>query len=53
MGRPTTVTDEVKTDIRKLHKRGVGMLKIAKQLGCCVSTVQRVLAAGGPPSGGF
>lgn len=31
--------------IRELRGKGLGKLKIARQLGCGVSTVQRVLAA--------
>jgi DNA invertase Pin-like site-specific DNA recombinase len=44
LGRPM-VSDTVEGDIRKLRANGLGKLKIAKQLGCGVSTVQRVLAA--------
>jgi DNA invertase Pin-like site-specific DNA recombinase len=45
IGRPTSVTGKTEARIRELRAKGVGMLKIAKQLGCGVSTVQRVLAA--------
>jgi len=44
IGRPTSVTDATKNAIRDKHAAGMGMLKIARQLGCGVSTVQRVLA---------
>jgi DNA invertase Pin-like site-specific DNA recombinase len=44
LGRPP-VSSAVEADIRKLRVKGLGKLKIAKQLGCGVSTVQRVLAA--------
>jgi DNA invertase Pin-like site-specific DNA recombinase len=45
IGRPVV---EAKTEdrIRALRAEGLGMLKIAKTLGCGVSTVQRVVAAG-------
>jgi DNA invertase Pin-like site-specific DNA recombinase len=43
LGRPP-VSSAVEADIRKLRVKGLGKLKIAKQLGCGVSTVQRVLA---------
>ncbi len=43
LGRPP-VSSAVEADIRKLRVKGFGKLKIAKQLGCGVSTVQRVLA---------
>lgn len=45
LGRPTSVTSSTEAQIRALHGKGVGMGKIAKQLQCGVSTVQRVLAA--------
>lgn len=44
IGRPSTVTDATEAKIRKLRASGLGMLRIAKQLGCGVSTVQRVLS---------
>ena len=44
LGRPP-VSSAVEADIRTLRIKGLGKLKIAKQLGCGVSTVQRVLAA--------
>jgi DNA invertase Pin-like site-specific DNA recombinase len=44
LGRPSSVTDATKAAIRELHRQRVGMLKIARRLGCGVSTVQRVLA---------
>ena len=44
LGRPA-VGGRVEGQIRKLAAEGVGKVKIAKQLGCGVSTVQRVLAA--------
>jgi DNA invertase Pin-like site-specific DNA recombinase len=49
IGRPTTVTAATEAQIRKLHgdpkKPSMGKLKIAKQLGIGVSTVQRVLGS--------
>ena len=45
IGRPP-VGDDTEQRIRELRGRGVGMLKIAKEAGCGVSVVQRVLAAG-------
>ena len=44
IGRPT-VAPEVEGRIRELRAEGLGMVKIAKQAGCGVSVVQRVLAA--------
>jgi DNA invertase Pin-like site-specific DNA recombinase len=44
LGRPTSVTAKTEQRIRDLHAKGLGMLKIARQLGCGTSTVQRVLA---------
>lgn len=44
IGRPR-VSEMVESSIRKLAAEKVGMQRIAKQLGCGVSTVQRVLAA--------
>ncbi len=43
IGRPK-VADDVAQTIRQLRAEGLGMVKIAKQLGCGVSTVQRVAA---------
>jgi len=43
VGRPSTVTDATKAEIRRLRAAGLGQLKIAKQLHCGVSTVQSVL----------
>jgi DNA invertase Pin-like site-specific DNA recombinase len=43
-GRPP-VGPKVEAKIRKLRARGHGKLRIARQLGCGVSTVQRVLSA--------
>jgi DNA invertase Pin-like site-specific DNA recombinase len=43
VGRPTSVTDATKAEIRKLRAEGLGKLKIARQLRCGVSTVQTVL----------
>ena len=43
IGRPSTVTSGTEDKIRQLRADGAGMLKIAKQLGVGVSTVQRVL----------
>lgn len=45
LGRPTSVTPETEASIRAKLKKGVGMLRIARELGCGVSTVQRVKAA--------
>lgn len=44
IGRPT-VSPAVEQRIRELRADGLGMLKIAKQIGCGVSVVQRVAAA--------
>lgn len=44
LGRPP-VSDRIEQDIRDLRTKGLGKLKIARTLGCGVSTVQRVLAA--------
>jgi len=44
IGRPS-VGHDVEELIRELRALGLGMLKIAKQAGCGVSVVQRVLAA--------
>jgi len=44
IGRPT-VSEEVEASIRNLRAEGLGMVKIAKQLGCGVSVVQRVANA--------
>jgi DNA invertase Pin-like site-specific DNA recombinase len=43
IGRPA-VAAKVEDHIRELRAQGLGMLKIAKQAGCGVSVVQRVLA---------
>jgi DNA invertase Pin-like site-specific DNA recombinase len=43
IGRPR-VSDNTERGIRELAASGVGKLKIARQLGCGVSVVQRVLA---------
>jgi DNA invertase Pin-like site-specific DNA recombinase len=43
IGRPA-VSEEVEGRIRELRAQGLGMVKIAKQAGCGVSVVQRVLA---------
>lgn len=48
IGRPSTVTETVERHIVKLRKSTkppMGVLKIARTLGCGVSTVQRVLNA--------
>ena len=44
IGRPM-VADGVEASILELRAQGLGMLKIAKEAGCGVSTVQRVLKA--------
>lgn len=44
IGRPT-VGPKIEARIRELRAEGLGMLRIAKQAGCGVSVVQRVLAA--------
>jgi DNA invertase Pin-like site-specific DNA recombinase len=44
LGRPTSVTTKTEQRIRDLRAKGLGMLKIARQIGCGTSTVQRVLA---------
>ena len=43
IGRPAT-SPETEAQIRELRAQGMGMLKIAKQLQCGVSVVQRVVA---------
>lgn len=43
IGRPAT-SPETEAQIRELRTQGMGMLKIAKQLQCGVSVVQRVAA---------
>jgi DNA invertase Pin-like site-specific DNA recombinase len=45
IGRPT-VSESVEQHIRQLRADGLGMLKIAREIGCGVSVVQRVVAAG-------
>ncbi len=45
LGRPTSVTAATEQRIRTMLEAGTGKLKIAKQLGVGVSTVQRVAAA--------
>lgn len=44
LGRPKT-SSKVEAQIRELHSQGMGMLKIAKTVGCGTSVVQRVVAA--------
>jgi DNA invertase Pin-like site-specific DNA recombinase len=44
IGRPV-VGAEIEEVIHRLRAQGLGMIKIAKQAGCGVSVVQRVLAA--------
>lgn len=45
IGRPTVVTNATKEKILRLSAEGIGQLKIAKQLGCGVSTVRKTLRA--------
>lgn len=45
LGRPTSTTSRTESRIRTMHAKGVGKLKIARELGVGTSTVQRVLAA--------
>jgi DNA invertase Pin-like site-specific DNA recombinase len=45
LGRPTSVTPKTEKRIRELRTKGHGMLRIAREVGCGTSTVQRVLAA--------
>ncbi len=45
LGRPSTVTAKTEARIRALRAKGLGMLRIAKDVGCGTSTVQRVLGA--------
>lgn len=49
LGRPT-VGAGVEEQIRALRGDGIGILKIAKTLGCGVSTVQRVVGTQNPPT---
>lgn len=44
LGRPR-VPSAIETRIRRLRAKGMGMQRIARELGCGVSTVQRVEAA--------
>jgi DNA invertase Pin-like site-specific DNA recombinase len=46
LGRPTRDTPKRITAIRKLRNQGVGINKIARQLGIGVSVVQRVVGGG-------
>jgi len=43
IGRPK-ISDEIESRIRELRAQGMGMLKIAAQIPCGVSVVQRVVA---------
>ena len=43
IGRPK-VLEGVEERIRALRKEGMGILKVAREVGCGVSTVQRVIA---------
>jgi DNA invertase Pin-like site-specific DNA recombinase len=45
IGRPRTVTAATERRIAALRAKGLGKLRIAREVGCGVSTVQRVLAA--------
>jgi DNA invertase Pin-like site-specific DNA recombinase len=47
LGRPSTVTAKTEQQIRRLRAEDpkLGIIKIAKKVGCGVSTVQRVLSA--------
>lgn len=45
MGRPA-VAEATVAKIKALRAQGMGMLKIARQLGCGSSTVQRIVGAG-------
>ena len=45
IGRPA-VGEDVEQRIRELRADGLGMLKVAKLVGCGVSVVQRVVGAG-------
>jgi len=44
LGRPTSTTAKTEAKIRALHAKGIGKIKIAKELGIGTSTVQRVLS---------
>lgn len=44
IGRPK-VSDETEAHIKQLRSEGLGVVKVAKLVGCGVSTVQRVIAA--------
>ena len=44
LGRPKVTTPYIERRIRQQHERGVGIRKIARQMGVGVSVVQRVLA---------
>jgi len=43
LGRPK-VSEEIERRIQRLLRKGVGQLKVAREVGCGVSTVQRVVA---------
>ena len=43
IGRPS-VSPEIEQAILRLRREGVGLVKIAKTVGCGVSVVQRVVA---------
>lgn len=45
LGRPTSTTSRTESRIRTMHAKGVGKLRIARELGVGTSTVQRVLAS--------
>lgn len=45
LGRPP-VADKTVASIRELRAKGLGKIRIARQLGCGVSTVQRIVAEG-------
>ncbi len=45
LGRPTSVDGRTENRIRALRAKGFGMLRIAREVGCGTSTVQRVCKA--------
>ena len=46
LGRPKT-SPQTERQIQKLHSKGMGMLKIGKELGVGTSVVQRVVSESG------
>jgi DNA invertase Pin-like site-specific DNA recombinase len=47
LGRPTVVP-ALEARVRVLRKQGKGIIKIAREVGCGVGTVQKIIAVAGP-----